>query len=96
MSAMAFIVSPVRPSVALDGEEAFGVSAVGMIVYLLLFVVFDSVPANFMIQVYQNRVTDELLPHKTFVKPRSRFGNISDATSMSLFTLLLRGRNIRP
>jgi hypothetical protein len=80
--------------VALDGEAAFGVSADGMIVYLLLFVVFDSVIANFMNQIYQNRVTDELLPHKTFVKPRSRFGNISDDTSASLFTLLLLGGNI--
>jgi hypothetical protein len=44
---MAFMVSPVRPRVALDGEAAFGVSADGMIVYLLLFVVFDSVTANF-------------------------------------------------
>jgi hypothetical protein len=34
--------------VALDGEAAFGVSADGMIVYLFLFVVVDSVIANFM------------------------------------------------
>ena len=47
MSAMAFMVSPVRPSVALDGEAVLGVSADGMIVYLLLFVVGDSVIANF-------------------------------------------------
>jgi hypothetical protein len=81
--------------VALDGEAAFGVSTDGMIVYLLLFVVVDSVIANFINQIYQNRVTDELLPHETFVKPPIHFGNITDAASTPLFTLLLLGRNIQ-
>jgi hypothetical protein len=36
MSAIAFIVSPVRPRVALDGEAAFDVSVDDMICYLLL------------------------------------------------------------
>jgi hypothetical protein len=39
MSAIAFMVSPVRPSVALDGEADFAVSVDGMIVYLLLSMV---------------------------------------------------------
>jgi hypothetical protein len=44
---MAFMVSPVRPKVALDGDEVVGLSADGMIVYLLLLWVLVSLIANF-------------------------------------------------
>jgi hypothetical protein len=45
---MAFMVSPVRPNVALDGEAVVGLSADGMIVYLLLVMVVLPVVLNFM------------------------------------------------
>jgi hypothetical protein len=69
---MAFMVSPVRPRVALDGEAAFGVSADG-IVYLLLLMVFVSVIANFIEQFYQKRMANEFPTNETFVKPSNRF-----------------------
>jgi hypothetical protein len=45
---MAFMVSPVRPNVALDGEAVVGLSADGMIIYLLLVMVVLPVVFNFM------------------------------------------------
>jgi hypothetical protein len=53
MSAIAFIVSPVSPRVALDGEAAFDVSVDGMICYLLLSGFFNRIFAICIEQVYQ-------------------------------------------